>query len=88
MNKQNQLILNNYRNSECYSLNQKYKTCSFAKLQAEREILQDMQKMNGYAYKIIGANSNSFSCAFIFEKDARKFLKYFTRTKTKVFEIE
>lgn len=88
MNKQDKRILNNYMNSEYYSLSQKYNTCSYAKMQAEYEILQDMRKLGGYDYKIISGNSHMFSCAFTFEENGKKFLKYFTRTKTQVFEIE
>lgn len=88
MNKINKQILENYKKSEYYSLNQKYKSCSFAKIKAEQEILQDMKNLNGYNYKIVGANTSTFSCAFTFEENNKQFLKYFTRSKIKIFEVE
>ena len=62
-----QQMLNNYNNSDMYSLQDLYKTCSVAKTRAEYLIKEEMRKIGGYGYKVCGGNSNCFTCAYCYD---------------------
>ena len=65
MTKRQQQIIDNYNKSTSYSLDDVYNNYSVYKARAERQIINEMQAVGGWGYKIIGANSCSFSCAYL-----------------------
>lgn len=61
MTKRQQQIMNSYKNSTAYSLQDVYANYSVYKARAEKEIKQEMTNNGGWGYKILGANS----CAYL-----------------------
>lgn len=87
LTKMQQRFLYNYKTSKNYCLRDCYKNCSIYKSRAEYFILNEMQKTNGYGYKITGYNSCSFSCAYCIDDKNGTKLVYHTPTKKYVFYI-
>ena len=46
-----------------------YKTASWAKIKAERDIVTECYKKGGYAYSVISYNTSIFTCGYLFNKD-------------------
>lgn len=89
LTKKEQEILNRYYNSRNYSLGDIYKSYSFEKGRAEAIIKNEMQKKDGWGYKILGANSNTFSCAYCYSNEFGEIvLVYHTAYNKKEFIID
>lgn len=56
-----------YLTSKKYDLTDCYKYNSHAKDVAEMYVIQRMQDLNGYGYKIISYNTNCFTCGYYIE---------------------
>lgn len=46
-----------------------YKNPSFAKVVAEREIVNGMHIRDGYGYSVISYNTSTFTCGYLFNRD-------------------
>lgn len=88
MTKKQQQIINTYNKSTNYSLDDMYTNYSVFKARAERDILNEMEKENGWGYKILGANTCSFSCAYLKQdaNDGNIKIVYHTAQNKKVFD--
>lgn len=81
-------IIRRYNNSDCYRLYQAYKySYSNYKARAEQEILDEMQKLGGYSYRITGAGSCFFSCAYRLAHDGKQYIVFHTPTDRKLVPI-
>ena len=86
--RQHQQICNKYESSNIYTLAQAYKNCSYYKTRAERVILDEMAKNNGWGYKILGFNCSQFSCAYLMQDgDGVVKIVYHTASNRKVFDF-
>jgi hypothetical protein len=86
MTRQQQQICNNYESSKIYSVEQAYKNCSYYKTRAEKSIIDEMIKNNGWGYKILGYNCSQFSCAYLMQdEDGVIKIVYHTASNKKVF---
>lgn len=63
--KQAMAVFHNWSNSNRYNLSDVYNTYSDEKRRAEYMIQLEMVDAGGSNYRIIGANCNTFSCAYI-----------------------
>ena len=61
--------INSYFNSHYFSVNQFYKNCSSAKMQAERDCINRMNNLNGHGYKVLGGNCFYFTCGYMDETE-------------------
>lgn len=88
MTKRQQSIINSYNRSNMYSLNDAYKSYSVYKARAEQSILNEMQKNGGWGYRILGANSCQFSCAYLINNkdDGNIKIVYHTASNRFVFD--
>ena len=88
MTKRQQQIIDNYNKSNNYSLDYVYNSYSVYKARAERQILNEMKNCNGWGYKILGANSCQFSCAYLRQNadDGQIEIVYHTAQNKKVFD--
>ena len=88
MTKRQQQIIDNYNKSINYTLSDVYNNCSCYKWRAEKGILNEMKNCNGWGYKILGANSCQFSCAYLTtDKDNGQVqIVYHTAQNKKVFD--
>ena len=57
-------FLQNYENARYTSVNDYYGRPSSLKVDAENEILAEMQEVGGVDYRITGGNSCLFTCAY------------------------
>ena len=62
-----QQLLNNYNNAKYDNLHQAYNNCSYAKIRAWQNILDEMRNNNGYNIRITGFNSCVYSCAYKYQ---------------------
>jgi hypothetical protein len=88
MTKRQKQIIDNYNKSTNYSLDDVYDNYSVFKARAERQILNEMASTNGWGYKILGANTCSFSCAYLKQNeiDGQIEIVYHTAQNKKVFD--
>jgi hypothetical protein len=87
MTKKQQAIINNYNKSMAYCLDDVYATYSVFKARAEKQILNEMESVGGWGYKITGANSNTFSCAYLMtDADGVVKIVYHTAQNKRVFD--
>lgn len=88
MTKKQQQIINTYHKSTNYSLDDVYTNYSVFKARAERQILNEMQSVDGWGYKILGANTCSFSCAYLRQnaENGQIEIVYHTAQNKKVFD--
>jgi hypothetical protein len=88
MTKAQQQIINNYNRATAYSLNDVYASYSVFKARAEKQILNEMESVNGWGYKILGANSCTFSCAYLKQNeiDGQIEIVYHTAQNKRVFD--
>lgn len=87
MTKKQQQIIHNYNRATAYSLSDVYKNCSVFKARAEKQILNEMESVGGWGYKITGANSNTFSCAYLMtDEDGVIKIVYHTAQNKRVFD--
>lgn len=70
MNKKFESIVKRYYMSRNWSIACVYKKASNEKWRAESDIIEEMNKMGGYGYRIIAHNSNTFSCGYLFTDSA------------------
>lgn len=77
-----QQILRAYNTSNTYGVNEAYAKPSTAKTRAEHLILCEMLDNGGYDYRITGANSCTFSCAYRIDSN----LIYHTATNKYIIE--
>lgn len=54
-----------YYKSNCVSVNDYYKSCSIYKKNAELGVISEMLNNDGFCYKVLNGNSNTFVCAYI-----------------------
>ena len=50
-------------------VNDCYKNPSYAKMSAERYIVNEMHSKDGYGYSVISYNTSIFTCGYLFRKD-------------------
>ena len=81
-------IINRYNRSTSYGLRDVYERYSTAKAVAEEDILREMRNRNGYGYKILGAHSCTFSCAYLYDVDNTTFIVYHTAQNCAEFVYE
>jgi hypothetical protein len=88
MTKRQMQIINSYNKSNNYSLDDVYTSYSVFKARAEKDILNEMTSVDGWGYKILGANSCAFSCAYLKQDDNDGNIKivYHTAQNKKVFD--
>lgn len=88
MTKAQQQIINNYNRATAYSLADVYANYSVFKARAERQILDEMESVSGWGYKILGANSCTFSCAYLKQNeiDGQIEIVYHTAQNKRVFD--
>jgi hypothetical protein len=88
MTKKQQQIISNYNKSTNYSLDDVYSNYSVFKARAERDILNEMASVDGWGYKILGANSCAFSCAYLRQnaENGQIEIVYHTSQNKKVFD--
>ena len=79
MNKQQKHYLQAYATSKDFSIFHAYQKPSYNKQRIEQAIFNDMDKNNGYDYRILSHNCNFFTCAYMLNEDT---LKVFTPYKT------
>lgn len=89
MTKAQQQIIHNYNRATAHSLDDVYANYSVFKARAERQILNEMESVNGWGYKILGANSCTFSCAYLKqnEVDGQIEIVYHTAQNKRVFDF-
>ena len=82
-------IYNRYKCAVCMSLESFYKSCSEAKLTAERIIKSRMIDAKGTRYHIVSGNSMHFTCAYcFFNSDTGKwYLRYITKYTETDYEL-
>lgn len=57
-------MINNYKRAYMSSISELYKNASYRKYNAEIMIINEMDRRNGYDYRVIGGNSMTFSCGY------------------------
>lgn len=87
MNKKQKTLCDNYNHAKYTSINELYKKPSFYKTRAEHLILKQMLDENGTDYRVIGGNSQVFSCAYRYFDQNNWHLRYFTAYNTYDFII-
>lgn len=85
--KQAEQMIRNYNYSNSCWLCQAYGRYSDAKERAENKILDEMQKIGGYSYRITGAGSCYFSCAYRLDHEGKKYLVYHTPSYRYLIEL-
>lgn len=87
MTKKQQAIIDNYKRATARCLDDIYANYSVFKARAERQILNEMESVNGWGYKITGANCNTFSCAYLMtDADGVVKIVYHTAQNKRVFD--
>ena len=88
MTKRQQQVINNYERSNAYGLQDVYTNYSVYKARAEKEIKQEMIDNNGWGYKILGANSCQFSCAYLMNnaENGQVVIVYHTANNKQIFD--
>ncbi len=88
MTKRQQQIIDSYNKSTNYSLDDVYTNYSVFKARAEKDILDEIVNCNGWGYKILGANTCAFSCAYLKqnENNGQIEIVYHTAQNKKVFD--
>lgn len=88
MTKKQQAIIDNYKRATAYRLDDVYANYSVFKARAERQILKEMEKCGGWGYKILGANCNAFSCAYLKQNEANGQVEivYHTAQNKRIFD--
>ena len=88
MPKRQKEILSRYEKSTNYSLRDVYASYSVFKARAEKDILQEMAFHGGWGYKILGASSCTFSCAYLMtnKESGQTQIVYHTASNRKVFD--
>ena len=88
MTKAQQQIINNYNRATAFDLSQVYKTASVYKWRAQKTIFDEMEKCGGWGYRILGANSCAFSCAYLRQNEINGQIEivYHTAQNTRVFD--
>ena len=77
--KKEEKILERYYDSDIYGLDYAYERASVYKYRAERAILDEMNEKGGFGYRILGYNSCTFSCGYIYEENGQKHFVYHTK---------
>lgn len=88
MTKKELCMLNSYNGARMTILEEAYKRPSYTKIKIYNKILEDMMDLNGHSFKSTGANCNTFSCAFLYERDNQVRLRYYTAWNTYDFIVE
>lgn len=88
MTKKQQAIIDNYKRATACGLDDVYANYSVFKARAEKQILDEMESVGGWGYKITGANSNTFSCAYLKQNEANGQIEivYHTAQNKRVFD--
>ena len=88
MTKAQNQIINRYNKSTACSLADAYTSYSVFKARAEKQIINEMESVGGWGYKILGANSCTFSCAYLKQNEANGQVEivYHTAQNKKVFD--
>lgn len=87
LNKKQKQFLNNYNESDMYSLRDAYGRYSRAKEQAEDEIIKEMESVGGHGYKVCTAGHFIFTCAYKVDDENGTKLVYHTPTARHEFYI-
>lgn len=81
-------MLSSYNYATMTTLEEAYKKPSTTKWRVYYYILNQLVQLNGHDFKITGANSSTFSCAFLYVKDEQLRLRYYTAWNTYDFVVE
>ena len=88
MTKRQHQIISNYERSTDYSLQDVYANYSVYKARAEKDIISEMVNNGGWGYKILGANSCQFSCAYLMtdKESGQVQIVYHTASNKQIFD--
>ena len=87
MTERQKQMLRNYNWANAESLAQAYKKCSHDKMRAEAKIRAEMVQEDGFGFRITGASTFAFSCAYKVKKDDKVMLIYHTAQNVYKFAI-
>lgn len=89
MTKRNESIINRYKKASATDVKDVYTKPSKLKLDKCKECRQKMVDMNGEGFRILGANSYTFSAAFKYKnQDGKNILVFITKDSTTEIEME
>lgn len=80
-------IISRYNYSNCSRLYEAYGSYSCYKARAEQEILQEMAEMDGYSFRITGAGSCFFSCAYKMKHEGSEYIVFHTPSDRKLVKL-
>lgn len=87
LNKKERQMLNAYRASQNYTLNNVYKSPSKKKREAYSACIADMIRNDGFDMRITFATTYQFSCAYRIKREDGIYLVYHTRCNRFEFQI-
>lgn len=76
-----------YNESKYTSVNEFYKKPSYYKEKAEYLILENMKKVNGYGYKVVGGNCSHFTAGWLYDENDKLIFVYETYANTYKLEV-
>lgn len=79
--------LKSYYFSNIRTITQAYKNPSPRKIEIYASLIDEMNKCGGYAFRILGKNTNFFSCAYTIEIKSERYLVIETPTKSYIAHI-
>lgn len=87
-NKQFKNVYGSYKRSDYYTLDDLYKNASIYKHGAYNYCRELYSKYNGYDFKIIGGNCNTFSVGFTFFENGVEYFAYITKDYDRKFLVD
>ena len=85
MTKRNLRMYQNLVNASNTTLRDIYKSWSNEKERAYNYCKQDCEKNNGFNFRVVNGNTFMFSCGYLYNKNGKKYCKYFTGYNTYEF---
>ena len=70
--------ISQYKRSTHMSVNEYYKSCSDAKLAAEKAIKHEMVDNNGTHYRVMCGSCHQFTCGYCYKLDDKWYLRVHT----------
>ena len=86
-NKTYKSVFGRYLRSSDTDLMDVYNNPSAYKHRAEKQIKDEMDAVDGYRYRIIGYNCNTFSCGYMYDDEDASYFIYHTASNKRVFEV-
>lgn len=65
-----------------------YKNPSWAKVRADKEIVNEIYSRDGYGYSVISYNTNIFTCGYLFRKDGELWFAVHTPSNYGEMKVE